>query len=157
MGESRYSLEEAFPATAHARALAEAAGDRTLTLEEEVVERDRTLTLEEEVVEINRQIEKLGEADEEEAIQMLNAELQAEEEAVRAEEEAAFGEGEGDVAEGTERAGHEADAEAVGDGAHGGVQKMVWRLGKICYSCEELQGRRQQRQHHKGRKRWIHR
>ncbi len=73
MGESRYSLEEAFPATAHARALAEAAGDQTLTLEEEVVE-------------INRQIEKLGEADEEEAIQMLNVELQAEEEAKRTEE-----------------------------------------------------------------------
>ena len=73
MGESRYSLEEAFPATAHARALAEAAGDQTLTLEEEVVE-------------INRQIEKLGEADENEAIQMLNAELQAEEEAKRTEE-----------------------------------------------------------------------
>ena len=70
IGEQKLTEEQVatLDATAHARALAEAAGDRTLTLEEEVVE-------------INRQIEKLGEADEEEAIQMLNAELLAEEEA----------------------------------------------------------------------------
>ena len=75
IGEQKLTEEQVatLDATAHARALAEAAGDRTLTLEEEVVE-------------INRQIEKLGEADEEEAIQMLNAELQAEEEAKRTEE-----------------------------------------------------------------------
>ena len=81
IGEQKLTEEQVatLDATAHARALAEAAGDRTLTLEEEVVE-------------INRQIEKLGEADEAEAVQMLDAELQAEEEAARAEEEAASGE-----------------------------------------------------------------
>lgn len=77
IGEQKLTEEQVatLDATAHARALAEAAGDQTLTLEEEVVE-------------INRQIEKLGEADEEEAVQMLDAELLAEEEAARAEEEA---------------------------------------------------------------------
>ena len=75
IGEQELTEEQVatLDATAHARALAEAAGDQTLTLEEEVVE-------------INRQIEKLGEADEDEAVQMLNAELQAEEEAKRSEE-----------------------------------------------------------------------
>lgn len=87
IGEQKLTEEQVatLDATAHARALAEAAGDQTLTLEEEVVE-------------INRQIEKLGEADEDEAVQMLNAELQAEEEA-RSEspkaEEAARNEGDG--------------------------------------------------------------
>ena len=75
IGEQELTEEQVatLDATAHARALAEAAGDQTLTLEEEVVE-------------INRQIEKLGEADEDEAIQMLNAELLAEEESKRSEE-----------------------------------------------------------------------
>ena len=124
MGESRYSLEEAFPATAHARALAEAAGDRTLTLEEEVVE-------------INRQIEKLGEADEAEAVQMLDAELLAEEEAASGESPKAAEEAPKD-GEGSPRA--EVPAEAKAD-AGGGEAASGRELDALRVRAAELDDR----------------
>lgn len=97
-------------ATAHARALAEAAGDRTLTLEEEVVE-------------INRQIEKLGEADEDEAVQMLDAELLAEEEAKRAEES--------EKREGAPRAAEETPKDGGGGAASGELEDLRVRAAEL--------------------------
>ena len=113
IGEQKLTEEQVatLDATAHARALAEAAGDRTLTLEEEVVE-------------INRQIEKLGEADEAEAVQMLDAELLAEEEAASGESPKAAEETPKD-GEGSPRAEVPAEAKPEAGGGEAGAGREL--------------------------------